>query len=417
MPEPRSLIFNESSPKYPGWVVLAAAVVGMIFSSGPMLYGSIGLFVPYFESSFGWSRSDIMLSLTLNTIATVISAPICGRLIDRFGARKVLLPSILIFVLVWGSFPLFFTGNLFLFYFIVSLLGLVTVGTQSITYIRIISAWFDQKRGLAIGITASGIGLSYMLTPLTIHALLEHILWNQIHMVLAAIVLFVSFPVMFFAIENSPEGAGKETNEQSNSGADCYGVTLREAARTREFWVISLAIMLFSLLLTGLIPHVVPIMLELDVDLKTAAQVASVMGFATFVGRIGVGYLVDRIFAPYAAIAFFGAAALGLLMLSSGSTGSMAFLAAAMIGLGFGAESDLIGYFVSRYFGLKCFGEIYGYIYGAFLMGAGAGPLLLGFGYDFFGGYMKLLYTFGISGALGCSLFLLLRRFPTFEKQ
>ena len=417
MSESSSLILNESSPKYYGWMVLAAAVVGMIFSSGPMLYGSIGLFVPYFESNFGWSRSEIMFSLTLNTIATVISAPICGRLIDRFGARKILLPSILAFVAVWGSFPLFFTGNLALFYFIVFLLGLITVGTQSITYIRIISAWFDKKRGLAIGITASGIGLSYMLTPLIVQTLLERIAWNHIHIVLAAIVLFVSFPVMLFAIKNSPEGIEKETNEQSNNSSDRYGVTLREATRTREFWVISLAIMLFSLLLTGLIPHVVPIMLELKVDLKTAAQVASVMGLTTFVGRIGVGYLVDRIFAPYVAIVFFGAAALGLFMLSSGSTGSMAFFAAAMMGLGFGAESDLIGYFVSRYFGLKCFGEIYGYIYGAFLVGAGTGPLLLGFGYDFFGGYMKLLFIFGTSGALGCSLFLLLRRFPTFEKQ
>ena len=81
---------DEASLRYPGWRVLAACVIGMIFSSGPMLFGSMGLFVEYFEGDFGWSRGGIMLSLTLNTVATIVAAPICGRLIDRFGARRIL---------------------------------------------------------------------------------------------------------------------------------------------------------------------------------------------------------------------------------------------------------------------------------------------------------------------------------------
>lgn len=414
MQDTTNISTNESSLDYYGWVVLLAAVVGMIFSSGPMLYGSIGLFVSHFESAFGWTRPEIMFALMLNTIATVISAPICGRLIDRFGTRKVLLPSILAFALLWASVP-YLTGSLTLFYFIIFMIGLLTVGTQSITYIRIVSAWFNQKRGLAIGITASGIGLSYMITPLIVSATIEQSNWQNAYWVMAAMVLFISFPLMFFAIRNSPiKPPGTQSSDNTISLADDnYGLTLKQAIRTREFWVVSITILIFSLLLTGLIPHVVPIMRELEFDLKTSAQIASVMGLSTFLGRVGVGFLVDRIFAPYVAMAFFGCSAVGFLLISGGISSNTAYLAALLLGLGFGAESDLIGYFVSRYFGLKNFGEIYGYIYGAFLIGAGAGPLLLGFGYDYFNGYQGLLRLFGIVCAFSCFLFLLLPPFPT----
>ena len=408
---------DEASLRYPGWRVLAACVIGMIFSSGPMLFGSMGLFVEYFEGDFGWSRGGIMLALTLNTVATIVAAPICGRLIDRFGARRILLPSILVFAALWASVPMF-TGALTQLYVIISLLGFFTVGTQSISYIRVVSAWFDEKRGLAIGITASGLGLSYMLTPLIVQTVLEHRDWPYAYWTMAAMIVLISFPVMYFFISNGPdEDAPLVVDSHVQAESDLYGLSPREAIRTREFWVISVALLLFSLLLTGLVPHIVPILTERGIDAKAAALTASIMGLATFVGRIGVGYLVDRIFAPYVAIAFFAIAAGGFMILSSGVVGPAVIIAAAMIGLGFGAESDLIGYFVSRYFGLKSFGEIYGYIYGAFLVGAGAGPLLLGIGHDYFGSYISLLTIFGIAAAIGCTLFLLLRPFPHFDTE
>lgn len=405
---------NELSLRYPGWRVLIACVIGMIFSSGPMLFGSLGLLVEYFEGEFGWTRGGIMLSLSLNTIATIIAAPLCGRLIDRFGARRILLPSIVVFAALWASVPLF-TGALSQLYLIFSLVGFLTVGTQSISYVRIISAWFDKKRGLAIGITASGLGLSYMVTPLVVQTVLEYREWPYAYWAMAAMVLLISFPIMYLLISDGPEGNAQAT-AASLDNANC-GLTLSQAFRTREFWVIGLAIMIFSLLMTGLVPHIVPIMTERGIDARAAAQIASVLGLATFVGRIGVGYLVDRIFAPYVAIAFFASAAGGFLLLSMGVIGPVAVIAVAMIGLGFGAESDLIGYFVSRYFGLKAFGEIYGYVFGAFLVGAGAGPFLLGVGHDYFGRYIPLLSVFAIVAGASCLLFLLLRPFPRFDAE
>jgi MFS family permease len=409
-------VTSESSLRYPGWRVLAACVVGMIFSSGPMLFGSMGLLVEHFEADFGWSRGGIMLSLSLNTLATILAAPFCGRLIDRFGARRVLLPSILVFAGLWASIPLF-TASLYQLYLIIFLVGFFTVGTQSISYIRIVSAWFNEKRGLAIGITASGLGLSYMLTPLIVQAVLAQREWPWAYWTMALMILCISFPTMLFVIRNQPDLAADTATARETEAELKHGLTLRQAFGTREFWVIGIALLIFSLLLTGLVPHIVPIMTERGTTPGTAALIASIMGLATFCGRIVVGYLVDRIFAPYVAIFFFACAAAGFLILATGASGSLAMLAAVLIGLGFGAESDLIGYFVSRYFGLLSFGEIYGYIYAAFLIGAGAGPFLLGYGHDLFGSYIGLLGTFGVVAAGGCLLFLLLRPFPDFTTE
>ena len=166
--------------------------------------------------------------LTINTVATIIAAPICGRLIDRFGARRVLLPSILVFAALWASVPLF-TGALTHLYFIIAMIGFFTVGTQSISYIRIVSAWFDKRRGLAIGITASGLGLSYMLTPLIVQTVLEHRDWPYVYWVMAAMILVISLPIMFFVISDGPEDSSPTAAQESGTEPVLYGLTLHEA--------------------------------------------------------------------------------------------------------------------------------------------------------------------------------------------
>lgn len=416
-----ALVPTEHSLKYYGWVVLAASMVGMLLSSGVMLFASIGLFVEYFEKDFGWTRPQIYMALTINTIATIISAPICGRLIDKYGAKKILIPSILIFAAIFASIPLF-TFSLYAFYAIIFALGFFTVGTQSISYIRIISAWFDERRGLTIGLAASGLGLGYMVIPLIVNKVIEDASWQAAYYTLGLMVAVISFPLMALFVKDGPlsktaavtvtdkKPAAKPKNDQ-------YGSTVGEAIRTREFWLLGAAILIFSFILTGIIPHIVPMMTENGFTVSTAAKVASIMGLATFVGRIGAGFLVDKFFAPYVAILFFGCATIGLLMIALGVSGGLVFLAAVLIGLGFGAESDLIGYLVSRYFGLKYFGVIYGYIYGAFLAGAGFGPLLLAYGHKFLGQYQSLMVLFTVFAVLGCLLFLLMRPFPVFDKE
>jgi nitrate/nitrite transporter NarK len=122
------------------------------------------------------------------------------------------------------------------------------------------------------------------------------------------------------------------------------------------------------------------------------------------VGRLGIGYLLDRFFAPYVAAYFFCGFALGMFLLWSGMVGGWAFVAMVLVGLGLGAELDVMPYAVSRYFGLGAFGEIYGYTFAAFNLGGVVGPLLMGAGFDATGSYNLVLATFGVAALTAAGL-------------
>jgi MFS family permease len=174
-------------------------------------------------------------------------------------------------------------------------------------------------------------------------------------------------------------------------------------------------ISIMSAFLTGLLPHIVPLLKDRGLTATMAASAAGFMGLATFFGRILVGYLLDRFFAPHIAIFFFFLAALGLGILIDADTMPLQLLAIFLIGLGFGAESDLIGYLVGRYFGLKSFAQIYGYVLAGFLLGAGIGPYMLGLSFEHWGSYQHILAIGCGMSIFSCLLFSLMSPYPTHE--
>ena len=124
------------------------------------------------------------------------------------------------------------------------------------------------------------------------------------------------------------------------------------------------------------------------------------------VGRVTTGYLLDRIPPRLVATSYFLAVVLGLLAALGSSDERLALLFAAMLGIGFGAESDLMPYLTARYFGLKSFGEIYGWIFGAFAFGAVLGPFLMGWVFDTTGSYQIALLILIPATTLGAGLML-----------
>lgn len=407
---------EENSIRYYGWKILLVSVLGMAFSPGPLIFGSLGVLLSEIQQDYSWGRAELMLSLSLFTLSSIFAAPIVGQLIDRLGVKQVLLPSVgilgLAILLIPDSLQ-----SLSTFYLLTAVAGFVSIGAQSISYIRVLSSWFNHRRGIAIGVAASGLGLGYMIMPLLIQSLLAIASWKVAYYGLAAVVLFFSLPVLALTVRNQPAVASSSNERQ---GADIplsqLGLTAREALKTREFWLMTIALTIMSVFLTGLVPHIVPLVKDRGVTAGTAATVGSFMGFATFMGRIAVGYLLDRFFAPYVAISFFSMACIGLVLLAETHSVGVFFIAVFLIGLGFGAESDLIGYLVGRYFGLKAFSQIYGYALAGFLLGAGAGPYVLGLSFEHWGSYTDILYIAASLTIVACVLFKLMGRYPVHDK-
>ena len=238
---------------------------------------------------------------------------------------------------------------------------------------------------------------------------------------MSCVVLFISLPLAFFMIRESPADMGllpdgATTGQAPKSTSNQVGLTIPQVLRTREFWLLAAIFIVLSFVLHGMLAHLVPLLRDRGMQPSTAAFAASVLGVAVFGGRLLTGVLIDRFFAPYVALVFFTLSAVGLAIYAFGATGPMAFLSAALIGLSLGAEVDLMAYLASRYFGLRSFGTVCGLLFAAILAGTAFGPTVLGYGYENAGSYVGVLkICIGIN-LLALIPTALLRAYPNWEE-
>jgi cyanate permease len=185
--------------------------------------------------------------------------------------------------------------------------------------------------------------------------------------------------------------------------------------RARVFWTLAATFAMMSLSFGGLLPHFVPMLGDGGLDPRTAGKIAGQIGLAVIASRLVVGFLLDRVFAPRIAMVICLVAAAGCLALLLGGISS-ASLTAIALGLALGAELDLMGFLVARYFGLAQFGKIYGWLYCAFIFASGFGPYWVGAVRDATGNYSLALASSAIGLVVTCAGFLLLPRYPPLQR-
>lgn len=403
-----------SSKVFYGWWIVVIAALGLSVGYGPIIVYTFSVFFKPVSEEFGWGRTETSLVFSLSLIVMVLAMPFIGRLIDRFGARRVIVTSALLFGLSLISFFLFSFGSS-QFYAVYIAIGLIGAGTTPLSYNRVLSHWFDKRRGLALGLATIGIGVSTFFMPLLAHYLVSSFGWRAAYMLLGLLVVVVTIPVVGLLLKETPQSMGlmpdgAKSEEGISGKTRPGGIGIREALRSSTFWLMCCAFFLVSASINGCLIHLVPMLTDRNVSPATAALAASFLGGATLIGRVGTGYLLDRFFASYLAIWFFGSACVGIILLWGGAAGFLAVVAAVLLGLGNGAETDIMAYQMSRYFGLRAFAEIYSYILAAYTLGGVVGPLLMGISFDSTGSYRLILMIFIV--AILVSVGLLLRLGP-----
>ena len=161
-----------------GWWIVAACAVCISTGIGPFAFVSLGMFVIPFTEEFGWTRTEIGLSLTVLTAASAVSLPIIGRMVDHFGSRLILMPSLMSLGVCLAAIPLF-VSEVWHLIAIFLIIGTLAAGTNSIPYVTVLSSWFLRKRGLAIGLAISGVGLGYFYVPLITQYLIDNHGWRS----------------------------------------------------------------------------------------------------------------------------------------------------------------------------------------------------------------------------------------------
>lgn len=398
-----------------GWWVVAVSMAGISTSPQPVVLGSLGLFMKPLAAEFGWSRSEISACITVFTVASALCFPLIGRLIDRVGSRKILLPSMFFLAACLASIALV-VQEFWQLLVVFLLIGTLAAGTNTVSYVPVISAWFDRHRGLAIGLAMSGIGLGFFYVPLLVRYLIDGYGWRTAYVGLAAVILLVAMPLVALVMKETPAAMNLAVDgDRRRTLSRAYlesGLPVREVIQCSHFWLLMVAFVCISFVLNGIVTHLVPMLTDRGTSGALAAGVASVVGVTVFVGRIGVGLLVDRFFAPRVAMVVFGLSALGFLTFALGGGVALAFVAAMFIGLSLGAELDLMAYLASRYFGLRSFAAVYGILLSGIVVGAGLAPLLFGVWFDRAHSYIGILMISAGLNLVSVALMALLKPYP-----
>jgi len=354
------------------WLIPFGSAVALVVGNGAVSVFAFGVFMKPLEAQFGWSRASLSSATALCGLFSAVSLPLVGLLIDRVGVRRPLLVAICLFGVNVAAVGL--TESLFWFQLLIALTGITGAAQSPIGYVKSISSYFDTQRGLAIGIAMSGVGLGTALVPVYAQWLIGHCGWRVAYGGLGVAIIVLAGPVVFSAVREPPN-FNRPLPGSDGEISVVPGRTFREVLALRMFWLLAAAVLMVSLAVNGSLVHVVPMLIDRGWAPTNASAVMVAAGLAGMVGRLFAGFLIDRIFAPYVAIAFFLLAIAGVYGLS---TDLHVVLGVIGVGLAAGAEVDMIGFLVSRYFGLRCFGQVYGLLFSIFTIGAGLGPYLVG---------------------------------------
>jgi MFS family permease len=394
-----------------GWKVLLAGLVGVACGASPLPFNTIGFVLAPMKAEFGWTYAQTSLGVTIYGVIGALLAPYFGSLADKHGVRKIAMLSTLAFGLIFafiGAIP----ASIFAFYIMWFLVGLVGIGSTPVTWSRAVNMWFFKNRGLALGILLVGTSISALVVPRVAVWAIGEWGWRGMYPAVAMFPLLVALPVAYFWFrEPRPE----ETPEEITSGGGLVGVSLAEALRDRRFWTIWLSIALVALAYGGAHIHMPEIIKQHGMGATEGASIMGMIGFALMAGRVITGWLLDRIWAPFVCLPILLVPALACYWLMGTSSDTQTiYIAAFMLGFAAGAESDLIAYLASRYFGMANYGKIYGMLYMPFGFASAVSPVLYGRVRDVTGSYDGMLFAAMFLFAAGAVLLITLGRYPVF---
>ena len=363
-------------PLYRGWHMVGAVLVALMLCGTTTIVATFGIVTAHLTRSLGWTQGAMATALSLFLLATTLAVPVVGIAVDRFGSRRTAAAGIIAFaaLLALAGGTITSLRGLMLFY---SLFGAVGAFTNPIVYIKALSAWFDRRRGFALGLAVAGQGVGGAILPMAVEYVSEAFGWRYAFYALAAALMLFVLPLVALFVRDDPAEAAADPAHIDHSMAQS-GLTVAQALRTRAFWIIIAVFLLFGMTSYALTANFVALMLERGAGtLPQIAMLSSLAGVAMIAGRLVFGWLLDHFPIPIvgAGGVLCAAAALAIL-LRVDTIGIAAVTMSVLMGIAMGAETDLLSILVGRYFGQRAISRIYAWHNVSFLLGAAMGPPL-----------------------------------------
>ncbi len=385
-----------------GWWIVGACFFIAMYVGGIVFYGFTAIFEPIAEE-FGWSYAQISFAASLRGLEAGLMAPLVGILADRWGPRRLIFGGGVITAL--GLVLLSYTTSLGMFYGAFILIALGTGGTSMTVLMTVVATWFRKKVGIASGIAVSGFGAGGLLVPVIV-GLIEMYGWRMTMTILAAGVLVIALPLSFM-FRHKPEqygylpdgeAPGSVMADQSLAAVqtDEVSVGRLQALKSTTFWHLTLAFTCHVMLLSATVTHVMPYLSSIGIGRSRSSLVATAIPLMSIGGRIGIGWLGDKLNKIKVAAGSFAMVVIGLLFFGYVSTAGAWWLVPFLLffGIGFGGTNVMRASLAREYFGRINFGAIFGLIVGISMLGGVVGPPLAGWVFDNWGSYQGIWFIF-----------------------
>ena len=385
-----------------GWWIVGACFFIALYLGGIVYYGFTAIFEPI-ANEFGWSYTQISFAASIRGLETALFAPLAGILVDRWGTRRQMFSGLIITGL--GLMLLSRTTSLGMFYTAFVLIALGVSATAGTVISTAVANWFRRRIGLATGIVISGFGFGGLLIPVIVR-LIDMFSW-QTTMVFLALGMWVIVLPLSLLVRNKPEQygylpdgevSGTVTSDKSSAPAQTVemDIGVKQALKSRVFWHISLALMCRALIVSAVVTHVMPYLSSIGISRATSSLVAAAIPLLSTGGRIGFGWLGDKLDKRWVMAGVFVMISLGLLSFGYTPTGGAWLLVPFLIlfGISYGSTTVLRGALVQEYFGRGRFGTILGFMVGIMHLGTIAGPPLAGWVFDNWGSYQAIWFVF-----------------------
>src|SRR6185312_8088326 len=323
--------------RYYGWRVVLAACLGVMAGFGSLFVYTFSVFVKPLAAQFGWSREAISSGFAVAAVTLGAVSPLLGRWIDRVGPRRIILPCMTVYGCAIVSLSLLRSG-VWQFYLTCFVLGLVGNGAAHLAYSRSISTWFQRRLGVALAFVMVGAGLGAMILPVVAQSLITRWDWRTAYASLGVLALTLGLPLSWLYIRE------RGARERTSAPVPHSGMTWQQGLGTSSFWIITAILFVSSISMNGAITHLSALLTDRGVTAHDAALCASILGGTSLLGRVVVGWLLDRFFGPRVALVINVLTAFGIFLLARAGTFTAGCLATALIGIGAGGEAATTPY-------------------------------------------------------------------------
>lgn len=396
-----------------GMPVLLTAFLAIYWSN--LLTYPTGVLLKPIEAEWGWSRGETTMLVSFHAGMTLLLGPWAGSIARRFGVYRTALVGTL-----FSALALVGIGNsgphLWLWYVAWICFGFAQLFCTMIVWSYAVTLAFQKQRGFALALSMAGSAFAaFLFPPLTLWLYAQFGIRGA-YMGFAVLVVCTTIPLIALTWKRF-EAVQKRSDAQA---AQHVGIreSIGVAVRTRTFWLMGGGMATVAGAVSGMILHYHALMTDRGVSIEDATWVMSLLGPGLLVGRLGTGWLLDRLAARQIVSLVFVFPMIACLILAT-FNGSMvlAVLAVLFIGLAAGAEGDMLAYFTSRYFGIAHYAPIYGLLLGMFGIGYGSFPPIIGFMHDWLGSYSLAFAGAGVLLFIGAALLFMLGGYPEAESE